>query len=212
MERTILKEILFSELKECFISMGFTEKQIILMNDITAGDYLVANPSINNLPRILCLLNVKNILKIECGQIKAQNYSTVRPLFYLNLFKNSNISDYTLIDEASGFILDDSDIDELSYDKVKSCIEENLEDSNVFKFEFYCEYMDNKESDEKKTSPVSMTTEDIIIQFMKTKNNIQSGQLMEIFPDWSKSDALMRLKSMKKKKIILQKGSWFKLP
>ena len=79
--------MLFKELEDFFIMNGFGKQQIVIM-DITAGAYLVTNPS-GDLPRVICTSNEKNELKIEYSQLSDTNLTKFSNL--LTSLRNQHI-------------------------------------------------------------------------------------------------------------------------
>ena len=52
MNRNQLKNTLFDELTTIFLGLGFQREQILVMDNITAGDYIVAHNPTLNIPRL----------------------------------------------------------------------------------------------------------------------------------------------------------------
>ena len=96
---------LFSSLESTFLKLGFTKEQIISMN-ITAGAYVVTNPS-NDLPRIISSIDEQNYFKIEYSHILDTTLDKLS--FVLDELATHNLSfqEGELVDEQSGSILDD---------------------------------------------------------------------------------------------------------
>lgn len=218
---------LFKSLEKLFLDFGFSQEQLISM-DITAGAYLVTNPT-GELPRIICALDSENNFRIE--------YSHILPDTQGNFFQVlKELSKHTLtfvegeiIDEMSGSILDDFEHIPTSledyYPYFKTILKENQEDLQSLKIYLTFSY--------KETIPQSITgtnakdtlnnndiipdqyddEKSLILHFIEKRStrSIQSRHLLELFPKASQNECLQILKEMADQGDIKQAGSWFKL-
>ncbi len=125
----------FQKIKSIFREIGFDQTQIISM-DITAGAYIVTNPS-GDLPRVICSIDAKNDFKIEYSQFTESNKDKF--IYFMNrvLEKNLSFTEGELIDGFSGTILADMTFDgkqnKALLDEILVQIEDNNEDLTSLK-------------------------------------------------------------------------------
>lgn len=229
LKRSEIKEVIFTFLERVLSDIGFKKDEIIIMNQITAGDYLVANPSKNTFPRILSLFNNECELKIECGKITVNNFKKTKLLLDSSIM-HSQITDYVMIDELTGYILDDfkeinKQSDLITFKRITAVINANKKDTSIFKFEIFFNFYNSQELrdleeipkiiKQKKLIPDKQTkiSFNLVLNYIKDNNkkNIQSKSLIHIFPNLEKREYLSILKQMEKEKLLERKGSWFKL-
>ena len=109
---------LFKELEAIFKKMGFSKQQIVIM-DITAGAYLVTNPT-GDQPRVICTITNKSELKIEYSQFSESNVSKFSLLLTNLLNDKAMLLEGQIIDTLTGSILEDFEIEnnvEFDYSK-----------------------------------------------------------------------------------------------
>ena len=222
---------LFSALESTFKKIGFQKEQIISMG-ITAGSYLVGNPS-GDLPRIICALDGDNNFKLEYSNFSKTTQTKL--LLLLNeLAQHSLIFiEGELVDESDGSILDDfNEIPKSLFDYstyFNQLISENEEYINSLKIYITFNYSEKEKDSKTKFDPKNsiekvtinksikksnqQDDQSLILDFISQRStkSIQSRHLLELFPNASKNDCLHLLKEMSEQGQVIQRGSWFKL-
>lgn len=229
-ETTNLKpSVLFKELETVFKKIGFAKQQIVNM-DITAGAYLVTNPT-GDLPRVICTTNEKNELKIEYSQLTETNLKSFS--FFMTNLRNNHmlLKEGQIIDTTTGSIIEDFEIEgENDFDYSQELTNMILETKELIKsMKFYLVFLITKaslldiqadlETKAVKTENLEakLQFEDdtaLILDFISNRATkcVQSKHLLELYPKSTKSECFKKLKKLTEKGYLTQSGPWFLLP
>lgn len=217
----------FQDIRKIFKKIGFIDSQIISM-DITAGAYMVTNPS-GTLPRVICSINVNNDFKIEYSQFSESNMDKFN-LFMSIVGINLSFTEGELIDSSTGEILADMEFDGKQQkellDEILIQLNDNKEeltnlklyltfkfsDSSVSKPEKELEIKAQNEA-ERQTKLEAMDETALIIDFIskRTTKCVQSKHLLELYPKATKKECLKKLKGITEQGFLIQSGPWFLL-
>lgn len=219
---------LFDSINSIFKKIGFAKQQIITM-DITAGAYLVTNPT-DDLPRVICSLTEDNELKIEYSQFSKSNLDKFTT-FLSGLRTNALLLvEGQLVDTSSGSNLEEFEIEgETDFDFAAELLNIVLEYPEILTtLKFYITF-DAKHSlvteqvkgitskvDTKDQQNKRIEFEDeiaIILNFIskRTTKCIQSKHLLELYPQSTKKECLKKLKLISERGYLTQSGPWFLL-
>lgn len=219
---------LFKELEAIFKKMGFSKQQIVIM-DITAGAYLVTNPT-GDLPRVICTITNNNELKVEYSQFSESNVSKFS-LLLTNLVKDkAMLLEGQIIDTLTGSILEDFEIENnVEFDYSKELTTMVLDNEPVLKsLKLYLTFnitktsMFERKADKTTKTDIIQSTESklrfedetlLILDFIsrKTTKCIQSKHLLELYPKSTKSECFRKLKIISERGYLTQSGPWFLL-
>lgn len=216
---------LFQEIESIFKNIGFTKQQIIIM-DITAGSYLVTNPT-EDLPRVICSLNEQDQLKVEYSEFSTNNLPKFTS-FLSGLRTNSLLLvEGELIDTSSGLNLEEFEIDDgADFDYASELTNIVLEYAETLtSLKFYLTLNATKalkkvsqevQPHSKEAQAKKLQFEDeiaLIINFIskRTTKSIQSKHLLELYPGLSKKECLQKLKIISERGYLKQSGPWFLL-
>ena len=213
---------LFTDLEATFNKIGFAKEQIIAM-DITAGAYLVANPT-GDLPRVICALDGEDNFKLEYSRFTPQTTKYFVDLVSLLHLYPLIFVEGEVVDESDGSILNDFMDIPPSLDSYPEYFRVILDQNNEFlsSLKIYLTFhieeplkkeIKKKSKQKKPEIPKTQDEQTTILQFITTRpsKSIQSRHLLEIFPDSSKDECLQKLKQIAEQGYIKQAGSWFKL-
>lgn len=228
-ETTNLKPIkLFQNIESIFKEIGFKKQQVVTM-DITAGSYLVTNPT-DDLPRVICSLNEENQLKVEYSDFSKTNIPKFS-LFLADLRNNSlHLLEGQLVNASSGSNIEEFEIEEgsdfdysaeltnivLEYTEIitnlkfyltfdaKNAIIDQLNENNISR----------ANSKEEITKRLEFEDEiALILNFISKKSTkcIQSKHLLQLYPESSRKECLQKLKTITERGYLTQSGPWFLL-
>ena len=218
---------LFTSLESTFLKIGFSKEQVVTMN-ITAGAYVVTNPS-DDLPRIICSIDGQNNFKMEYSHILETTLDKLSLVLSELSSHDLTFQEGELVDESSGSILDDFNNIPNSLSHYSQFFKRTITKHNKFlnslKIYLTFQYIEGSISGSKKTlhkktnQAANIKKKDqeneqsIILEFIsqRTTKSVQSRHLLELFPNASKTECLTKLKEIADQGYIKQSGSWFKL-
>lgn len=200
-----------SALQDMLESQGYPSGQIVVM-DVTAGAYLVANPS-EGLPRIICSVDPSLTLRVELSELVTPNY-VVQELTKTVQSFNFPGKTWVLEDPFSGVVLDEDDAP-LEPASVEKLLKESFKTVEELKLTLEYEVVEDVAT----SGRVVPEEEDLndetkeIIAFINTRasRSIQSRHLRSVFPKWSKKKCTDRLREMEEQGLVLRGGSWYML-
>ena len=216
---------LFQEIESIFKKTGYAKQQIITM-DITAGSYLVTNPT-DDLPRVICSLNEQNQLKVEYSEFSTTTITKFTD-FLAGLRTNSLLLvEGQLVNTSSGSNIEEFEIEDgTDFDYASELTNIVLEYADILtNLKFYLTFDATKalsqfsfdlQSHSKESQAKKLEIEDeiaLILNFIskKTTKCIQSKHLLELYPESTKKECLQKLKVISERGYLKQSGPWFLL-
>ena len=218
----------FQNIRKVFKNLGFEDSQIISM-DITAGAYMVTNPS-GDLPRIICSIDMKNDFKIEYSQFSKSNMNKFNRFMTEVVKNNLPFTEGELIDSSTGTILADMTFDGKQQndllEEISLQLDDNKEDLTSLKLYLTFQFLETsvikpenesevklKKEVERRSKLEIMDETALIIDFIskRTTKCIQSKHLLELFPKATRQECFKKLKGISEQGFLIQSGPWFLL-